>query len=655
MMKSRLLSLPRRYKQMMVLGADTVLIVLATWLAFSLRLGDLHWPQGAQWWVYAVAPVLVMPIFVQLGLYRAVFRYSGMAVLRVLCVSVCLYGTVLFTLLALMSWPGVPLSLGVLQPLLVLGLVGGLRFVARHWLSQPTMLQRKTMQVARLVIYGAGGAGVQMAMALSRSHEFELVAFVDDDEHIQGRQINGAPVWSLVELPAKSVDFDVTDLLLAMPSVSRERRNQILEMLRPLPLHVRSLPALTDLAQGRVALADIRELDVEDLLWRAPVSSDEVQLGKNLTSRVIMVTGAGGSIGSELCRQILNHKPSRLLLVEHSEFALYTIHEELLKIKAAHRLVCDVVPLLCNVQVEYRIIELMQAHKPYAVYHAAAYKHVPLVEMNVSEGVANNVLGTLAVARSALIAQVRHMVLVSTDKAVRPTNVMGATKRMAELVVQALANEKALYLRNLSDMDTASTATFPNRTCFSMVRFGNVLGSSGSVVPLFRRQIAEGGPITVTHAEVTRYFMTIPEAVQLVLQAGTMAQGGEVFVLDMGEPVKIVDLARRMVELSGLKVRNAANPGGDIEIRVTGMRPGEKLYEELLIGDNPMTTAHPRIMMARDEYVPWYKLEQLLQDLRQAVASDDLLTIRLILKQLVHGFQPGELFNESADSRMLVA
>ena len=496
---------------------------------------------------------------------------------------------------------------------------------------------------------------MQMAMALSRSHEFELVAFVDDDEHIQGRQINGAPVWSPAELPAKSADFDVSDLLLAMPSVSRERRNQILEMLRPLPLHVRSLPALTDLAQGRVALADIRELDVEDLLWRTPVSSDEVQLGKNLTSRVIMVTGAGGSIGSELCRQILNHKPSRLLLVEHSEFALYTIHQELLKIKAAHKLACDVVPLLCNVQVEYRIIELMQAHKPYAVYHAAAYKHVPLVEMNVSEGVANNVLGTLAVARSALIAQVRHMVLVSTDKAVRPTNVMGATKRMAELVVQALANEKALYLRNLSDMDTASTATFPNRTCFSMVRFGNVLGSSGSVVPLFRRQIAEGGPITVTHAEVTRYFMTIPEAVQLVLQAGTMAQGGEVFVLDMGEPVKIVDLARRMVELSGLKVRNAANPGGDIEIRVTGMRPGEKLYEELLIGDNPMTTAHPRIMMARDEYVPWYKLEQLLQDMRQAVASDDLLTIRLILKQLVHGFQPGELFNESADSRMLVA
>lgn len=655
MLTSRLLSLPRRSKQMLVLSLDVLLVLCATWLAFSLRLGELHWPQGAQWWVYALAPVLVVPIFVWLGLYRAVFRYSGMSVLRVLCTSVSMYGALFFTALSLMALPTVPQSVGLLQPILLLGMVGGLRFVARQWLSQPTRLQRNSVLAARLVIYGAGAAGVQIAMALSRSHEFQLVAFVDDDERIQGRLINGAPVWSPAELPAKAAALEVTDLLLAMPSLSRAQRNKILESLRPLPLHLRSLPALTDLAQGRIALADIRELDVEDLLGRAPVNPDEVLLGKNLTARVIMVTGAGGSIGSELCRQILHHKPSRLLLVEHSEFALYTIHQELQKIQTVHKLACDLVPLLCNVQMERRISDLMQGYKPFAVYHAAAYKHVPLVETNVAEGLANNVLGTLAVARSALIAQVRYFVLVSTDKAVRPTNVMGATKRLAELVVQGLSNEKALSQQNPSDPAGPPMATFPNRTCFSMVRFGNVLGSSGSVVPLFRSQIAEGGPITVTHAEVTRYFMTIPEAVQLVLQAGTMAHGGEVFVLDMGDPVKVIDLARRMVELSGLQLRTPTNPGGDIEIRVTGMRPGEKLYEELLIGDNPQTTSHPRIMMARDELVPWVQLEPTLNDLRFAVTHDDLVTIRMVLKELVHGFQPGELFNEAADSRMLVA
>lgn len=654
MLISRLLSLPRRSKQLLVLSLDVLLVVCATWLAFSLRLGELHWPQGAQGWVYALAPVLAVPIFVGLGLYQAVFRYSGMSVLRMLCTSMCVYGALFFTVLALMAWPGVPKSVGLLQPILLLGMMGGMRFVARQWLSQPTQLQRRNVKVARLVIYGAGQAGVQISLALSRAHEFQLVAFVDDDVRIQGRHINGVPVWSPADLASKSATFEITDLLLAIPSVSRTRRNQILEALRPLPLHLRSLPDLTDLAQGRIAVADIRELDAEDLLGRAPVNPDAKLLGLNLTSRIIMVTGAGGSIGSELCRQILSHKPARLLLVEHSEFALYAIHQELLKIKGIHNVNCEVVPLLCNVQVEHRMTDLMLAHQPFAVYHAAAYKHVPLVEANVAEGVANNVLGTLAVARSALLAQVRHMVLVSTDKAVRPTNVMGATKRMAELVVQALSQEKALY-KKASDPGEAPVATYPNRTCFSMVRFGNVLGSSGSVVPLFRRQIAEGGPITLTHADITRYFMTIPEAVQLVLQAGAMASGGEVFVLDMGKPVKIIDLARRMVELSGLHVKSASNPGGDIEIKITGMRPGEKLYEELLIGDNPQPTSHTRIMMARDELVPWTYLEPILNDLRFAVTHDDLVSIRMVLKDLVDGFQPGEQFNEAVDSRMMVA
>jgi FlaA1/EpsC-like NDP-sugar epimerase len=415
----------------------------------------------------------------------------------------------------------------------------------------------------------------------------------------------------------------VTDILLALPSSSRERRNRIIAGLRSVPVHIRTLPGLADLATGRVTVQDFKELDIEDLLGRDPVPPNTELLARNLAGKVVLVTGAGGSIGSELCRQILAERPRQLLLLEHNEFGLYSIHQELQGLCTAGGHGTEVIPLLGSVSNPQRLQEICETYRPATVYHAAAYKHVPLVESNPAEGIVNNVFGTMNIARAAVASGVSQFILISTDKAVRPTNVMGASKRMAELVLQGLAGQA----------DNAST-------CFGMVRFGNVLGSSGSVVPLFRGQLASGGPLTVTHPDVTRYFMTIPEAAQLVLQAGAMATGGDVFVLDMGEPVRIMDLARRMVELSGLTVRDQGNPGGDIEIAVTGLRPGEKLYEELLIGDNPSPTVHPRIMKAHEDCLSWPELQVHLDTLRRASAEGDVETIKAVLRTCVHGYLP---------------
>ena len=402
----------------------------------------------------------------------------------------------------------------------------------------------------------------------------------------------------------------------------RSRRKEIIESLQPVPVHVRTLPDWADLASGRVTVQDFKELDIEDLLGRDPVPPNADLLARNLTDKVVLVTGAGGSIGSELCRQIMAQRPRQLLLLDHSEFNLYSIHQELSVFVGAAAPEVDLVPLLASVSQLSRLQEICGVYKPHTVYHAAAYKHVPIVESNPAVGFENNVFGTLNMARAAMGSGVACFVLVSTDKAVRPTNIMGASKRMAELVLQALAAQPA----GLS------------ATCFSMVRFGNVLGSSGSVVPLFRRQLAAGGPLTVTHAEVTRYFMTIPEAAQLVLQAGAMARGGEVFVLDMGEPVKIIDLARRMVELSGMTVREPANPNGDISISITGLRPGEKLYEELLIGENPTPTVHPRVMKAHEQFIDWPVLDQHLQTLRASAGADNIVQLKAVLRTCVQGY-----------------
>jgi len=618
-MHERLVALPRLQKQLSVIVLDVALALLSTWLAFSLRLETLHWPSGAQWWVYLLAPVLAVPIFVRLGLYRAIFRYTGLAALMAIAKAVALYAMLLFGILLWQQWLGVPRSMGVLQPILFLLVIGGSRALVRFWLVG--MGRNGLASEGRLLIYGAGQAGVQTASAIANAHQFVLVGFVDDDPAKVGRSINGVLVFAPARITELVHDRGVTDILLALPSAARARRNEIIASLGTLPVHVRTLPSMSDLASGRVTVRDFNELDVEDLLGRDPVVALAQLLTRTSAQQVVLVSGAGGSIGSELCRQILKEKPLQLLLLDHSEFGLYSIHQELRALCDAQGAAVELVPLLGSVTNPRRLAEVCNRYRPAWVYHAAAYKHVPIVEINPAEGIANNVFGTLNMARAAIAAGVANFVLVSTDKAVRPTNVMGASKRMAELVLQAL-----------SDFQQGAG------TRFTMVRFGNVLGSSGSVVPLFRSQLASGGPLTVTHPDVTRYFMTIPEAAQLVLHAGAMASGGEVFVLDMGQPVRIIELARRMVELSGLRVRNEAYPQGDIEITITGLRPGEKLYEELLIGDNPSHTQHPRIMTAHEEFLPWPELLVQLEALRDAVDSGDVPGIKAVLTTCVHGY-----------------
>ncbi len=618
-MQHKILAWPRAVKRLVVVGMDVVLSLLATWLAFSLRLDSPNWPDEVQLRVYVLAPLLAIPVFARLGLYRAIFRYTGQAALLTTAKAVAIYGLLLLGVLLWAHWTNVPRSLGVLQPLIFLLLVGSSRAMARFWLAR---LGGLTAGQGRFLIYGAGLAGAQTAAALAMSGQYSLLGFVDDDPAKVGRSINGVQVYAGKEIATIVEKEGVTDILLALPRVSRERRNRIIESLRHLPVHIRTLPGMADLTSGRVTVQDFRELDIEDLLGRDPVPPDADLMARDLAQKTVLVTGAGGSIGGELCRQILRQRPRQLLLLDHSEFALYSMHQELEALCRGAGLATQLLPLLGSVNHEARLLEICRQYQPHTIYHAAAYKHVPMVESNPAEGIRNNVFGTLSMARVARDCGVARFVLVSTDKAVRPTNVMGASKRMAELVLQAMAAEAG-------------------PTCFSMVRFGNVLGSSGSVVPLFRRQLAAGGPLTVTHVDVTRYFMTISEAAQLVLQAGAMAGGGEVFVLDMGEPVRILDLARRMVELSGLSVRDPDHPQGDIEIAITGLRPGEKLYEELLIGDNPTPTDHVRIMKAREDCLPWPVLAPHLDRLRRAAEAGDEAEIRSVLEVCVHGFPGG--------------
>ncbi len=625
-LRVRVLALPRLGKQAVVIGLDIVLALLSTWLALGLRLDTAAWPSGEQWYVYAVAPLLAIPVFIRFGLYRAIFRYTGQAALNATAKAVFLYAVLLTATLLWKRWINVPRTLGVMQPLIFLFLVGASRAMARFWLAG--LAGRSQRSGGRMLIYGAGTAGVQTASAFQVSGELELIGFVDDDPLKIGRSINGVAVIAPAAVPQWVAAQGITDILLALPSVSRERRNTIIASLESLPVHVRSLPSMADLTSGKVTVQDFRELDIEDLLGREPVPPSAELLARDLAGQVVLVSGAGGSIGAELTRQIVRQRPRQLLLLDHNEFGLYSIHQELQSLCARSALDVTLIPLLGSVANPTRLQAICEAYRPATVYHAAAYKHVPMVEDNPGEGVRNNVLGTLHMAQAAAASGAHRFVLISTDKAVRPTNVMGATKRMAELVLQALAQDQA--------QDAAATGRAP--TLFSMVRFGNVLGSSGSVVPLFRRQLAQGGPLTVTHPEVTRYFMTIPEAAQLVLQAGAMGRGGDVFVLDMGEPVRILDLARRMVALSGLSVRDAAHPQGDVEITITGLRAGEKLYEELLIGDNPEPTEHPRIMKAHETCIPWAQLQPRLQALTAAAEQGNTGAIKQVFKDCVHGY-----------------
>jgi len=621
-----LLKLSRPAKQLLAMAVDVSLCIFTVWLALCLRFEGWVVMQGGQWLAVALSLTLALPIFIKMGLYRAIFRYAGVSALATVTKAIFFYGVAYSALLAALALPGVPRTLGLLQALLLLLAVGASRALGRYCLSGEYLNHLQHRAVNKVLIYGAGSAGRQLAGAMANDRSMRAVGFCDDDERLHGQVLNGLRIYNPAELAQWVARLEVSDVLLAMPSTTRQRRNEILEQMRKVGVVVRTLPGLMDLAQGRVQVSDLLELDIDDLLGRDSVPPNALLLGKNIHNKVVLVTGAGGSIGSELCRQIVRAGPAKLLLVDSCEFALYTVYHELIKLLAdQNQAGVHLLPLMASVRDEDRMREILQTWKPNTVYHAAAYKHVPMVEHNPAEGVKNNALGTWTVARLALEAGVRDFVLISTDKAVRPTNIMGASKRLAEMILQALA---------------AAAAAQSANTRFAMVRFGNVLGSSGSVVPLFRRQIKTNGPITLTHADITRYFMTIPEAAQLVIQAGAMTSGGDVFVLDMGEPVRIIDLARRMVELSGLSVRDEANPAGDIAIEITGLRPGEKLYEELLIGDNPLPTKHPRIMKAHEEFLPLADLTDRLQVLTQALNANDVPLVRTLLKDLVPGYQP---------------
>jgi len=613
------LALPRTAKRLIAILVDVALCVVTVWFAYYLRLGTFVSLSGDAFLPVVIAIGLALPIFVVSGLYRAIFRYSGWPALLAVARAVGVYGMLYASVFTFIGFAGIPRTVGIIQPILLLLLVGTSRALVRVWLGGRYQNILKHAARPKVLIYGAGVSGRQLAAAMSNSFEMQVVGFLDDDPRLQGQVLNGQPIYNPKDLPNLVTTLSLNDVLLAMPSISRKRRNEILTQIRTAHISVRTLPSVTDLAQGRVSVSDLRELDIDDLLGREPVSPNHILLAKDIGGKIVLVTGAGGSIGSELCRQILGIGPAKLLLIEQSEFALYAVHQELEE-KQGNRPI-ELVPLLASVQDEQRLHEIMSTWRPDTVYHAAAYKHVPIVEHNPAEGIKNNVLGTLRAAQAAADNGVSSFVLVSTDKAVRPTNIMGASKRLAEMVLQALAD------------------TNPG-TKFAMVRFGNVLGSSGSVVPKFRQQIRDGGPITLTHPEVTRYFMTIPEAAQLVIQAGAMAKGGDVFVLDMGQSVKIIDLARRMVELSGLTVRDEQNPDGDIAIEIAGLRPGEKLYEELLIGDNPKPTSHPRIMKAHEEFIHWGDLKSKLNVLEMALNVNDVGVIRLMMKQLVSGYTP---------------
>ena len=628
------LALPRYAKRIIVLLVDISLCVFTVWLAFYLRLGEFVSLWGSAFWAVALSVAIALPTFTISGLYRTIFRYSGYPAIFVVIRAISVYGLLYASVLTAIGNTGIPRTVGLIQPLLLSVAVGGSRALARYWLGGIYQSRLHLTALPRALVYGAGSAGRQLVSALDNSFEMRVIGFLDDDYRLQGHFLNSKPIFSPTDLPDLISSKGVTHVLLAIPSVSRRRRNEILKQIGQSQVAVRTLPSFADLAEGRVKISDLRDLDIDDLLGREPVAPDHILLAKKITSKVVLVTGAGGSIGSELCRQIIKLKPQKLLLVELSEYALYAVHSELESL-------CEgledfdrnrILPLLASVQDEVRMLEIMDTWRPNIVYHAAAYKHVPIVEHNLAEGVKNNVIGTLTTAKLSIEKGVSDFVLISTDKAVRPTNVMGASKRLAELCLQAL----------FASQHSAPISQRENeKTNLSMVRFGNVLDSSGSVIPRFRKQIRDGLAITLTHPEITRFFMTIPEAAQLVIQASAMAKGGDVFVLDMGESVKIADLARRMIGLSGLSLRDDSNPEGDIEIEITGLRPGEKLYEELMLGENPQPTEHPKIQRAQDPFIPWDQLETDLNRLKLTLAQNDVEMITAILIKLVAGYQPG--------------
>ncbi|OUS31451.1 nucleoside-diphosphate sugar epimerase [Gammaproteobacteria bacterium 45_16_T64] len=623
MFHHKLLSAPRSVKRTVMVSADLLLLPCSVVLSVLMTSsGGYHvLLQVKLLAVVLTTTILTIAMFARLGLYRAVVRFMGRQALLAVIQGSVLSALVFIGCLLAFS-VNTPVSVSVVYLVVLFFLVGGSRFLVREYLFAQSRVRKK-----KVIIYGAGSSGLQLLTSLNNSSEYEPVALIDDLSDRVGAIYRGIRVYPSSKLSLLIDKWAVEQVLLAMPSAPMWRRKEILADLEPMPVRVMTVPTFEQLVSGDASIEETRDVAVEDLLGRDPVKPIPSLLEGCITGKVVLVTGSGGSIGSELCRQILKARPSKLLLFERCEFALYQIDRELQEIASMDG-GARVIPLLGCVQKLDRLQAVMGAFHVDTVYHAAAYKHVPMVEQNVIEGVQNNVLGTYNAAKAAKDNRVSTFVLVSTDKAVRPTNVMGASKRLAELVLQGLAQEACL-------------------TTFCMVRFGNVLGSSGSVVPLFRKQIKSGGPVTVTHPEIIRYFMTIPEAVQLVVQASSMAKGGDVFVLDMGEPVKIAELAKAMIRLMGLEVKDEHVPSGDIEVKYTGLRPGEKLFEELLIGENVSGTAHPRIMKADELSLSWSEMERILNKLSKACAEGDCEAIRELLLCTETGYAPNDGLNDT--------
>jgi FlaA1/EpsC-like NDP-sugar epimerase len=616
----KIVSLRRRNKRFIMVLADLFALPLALWSAYALRLSE-WWPQEylfASWQLFLVLPIVGVFIFMRLGLYHAIVRFMGAQAIWAVSKGVLLLALVLWSAAFVFNLDPFPRSIPISFALAALVYVGGSRLLVRHYYHWAVKHYENKEAV---LIYGAGGAGIQLATALSDGKEFYPVAFIDDDKALWGSTIKSLPVYK----PNKAIDliekFSIKYVLLAVADSSNSQRKKMLEKFEGCSVHVQTIPSMPELLSGKASIEQVRDVKIEELLGRDTVPSMASLMSKCITDKVVLVTGAGGSIGSELCRQVMEQRPKVIVLLESNEYFLYKIEQELKELVKLESLNIPMFALLGSVTNRDRIAKLIKHFSVDTIYHAAAYKHVPIVEHNIVEGVVNNIFGTQVVAEEAAKAGVGHFILISTDKAVRPSNVMGATKRFAEMVLQQLATTKA-------------------GTVFSMVRFGNVLGSSGSVVPLFKKQIQEGGPITVTHKEITRFFMTIPEAASLVIQAGSMAQGGDVFVLDMGEPVKIVDLASRMVQLSGLELQTTENPDGDIKIQYTGLRPAEKLYEELLVGDNVVGTEHSMIMRANEDYLAEEPLAQYLSELKAAIEINDSNALRQILIESIAGYRP---------------
>jgi len=612
------LNLPRIYKQLIMIAVDSVIIIFSLFFAFFLRLGYWYYPSegSALLFMFFLSPLLAVPIFIRFGLYRELIRYIGVKALWRIIKAVSLF-SILFGLAGFMlNISGMPRSLILIGWLIANLFIGASRLFAL-WLFSVKFLKDKLPNQKKILIYGAGSGGRQLATALTQSNEYKPVAFIDDAAELYRKSINGLDVFSKNELGELIEKNKINEILVAIPSISRVSRNEIINNLKRYPVEVRILPGVSALAQGKVRVQDILEVDIYDLLGRDEIEPNKNLLKTNIHHKSVLVTGAGGSIGSELCRQIVELNPKKLILFDISESSLYLIEQEINSLKIPD---VEIFPVIGSVLDKERLDYIFNLYNVNTIYHAAAYKHVPLVEYNQSQGVLNNTFGTLIAANAAISSSVETFVLISTDKAVRPSNVMGASKRGAELILQAFAK-------------------LSHETCFTMVRFGNVLDSSGSVIPLFKRQIKQGGPVTVTHSDIVRYFMTIPEAVELVIQAGAMSHGGEVFVLDMGDPIRIYDLAVKMIELSGFKVLDEDNPNGDIEIKYTGLRPGEKLYEELLVGKDFSFTDNKLIMRAEEKMIDWSRLEPMLNNLKNALLENNTNDIYYNLKLVVPEFK----------------